>query len=101
MPSHSQRRRLGGRTMNGKTTVEAVSATELLRGDHRRIRELFSDFESLDRETKNYIARTAIDEIELHTLLEEKLFYPAVRSQVEEAGELVAESVEAHHLAKI
>ncbi len=88
--------------MNGKTsTVEAISATDLLRGDHRRIKELFRDFESVDRETKNYIARTAIEEIELHTLLEEKLFYPAVEREVEGCEEILSDSREAHHIAKL
>jgi len=88
--------------MNAKTaqTLDVVGATDLLREDHRKIKELFREFESAGYERKKALAAAIMREIEVHTVIEEELFYPAARRALED-DELIVESEEAHHVAKV
>ena len=83
------------------STVEAVSALDILRGEYRRIQELIRDFQSVDRETKKYVARTAIEEIKLNHMLEQKVLFPAIHAEAEQASPLLAEIEESHRLAQL
>jgi hemerythrin-like domain-containing protein len=73
-------------------------ANQLLREDHRKVKELFRQFESAtDRRQKKRIALEAIQELDVHTKIEEEIYYPAVRKRDrEDAAELVAEAEEEH-----
>ncbi|HEY2990598.1 MAG TPA: hemerythrin domain-containing protein [Candidatus Binatia bacterium] len=76
-------------------------AVQLLRQDHQKVQELFKQFEeSEDRQTKKQIAATALNELKVHAALEEELFYPAVRQEIDEE-EKVDEAEEEHHVAKL
>jgi len=81
------------------------NALELLRQDHTKVKELFTEFEQTDDEaTKKGIVDTALLELEVHAQLEEETFYPAVRDRVkgdEENEELMDEADEEHHVAKV
>ncbi|HTM08216.1 MAG TPA: hemerythrin domain-containing protein, partial [Verrucomicrobiae bacterium] len=69
--------------------------------DHRKVKELFRQFEEAeDDSTKKEIAQTAIKELKVHTALEEELFYPAVRREIDEE-EKIDEALEEHHVAKL
>jgi hemerythrin superfamily protein len=60
-------------------------AIEMLLEDHKRVQKLFKDFEKNDRadeETVREIAETACMEVQIHAILEEELFYPAIRSHL-------------------
>jgi hemerythrin-like domain-containing protein len=60
-------------------------AIEMLVEDHKRVQKLFKDFEKNDRadeETLREIAETACMEVQIHAILEEELFYPAIRSHL-------------------
>jgi hemerythrin superfamily protein len=73
----------------------------MLREDHQKVQELFRRFEqSEDEQTKNEIARTAIQELTVHATLEEEIFYPAAQEVVEEE-DLIDEAHEEHHVAKL
>ncbi|MGH9224643.1 MAG: hemerythrin domain-containing protein [Acidimicrobiales bacterium] len=39
--------------------------------------------------------------MEVHTQIEEQIFYPTIRDASEELAEVVAECVEEHHVAKV
>jgi hypothetical protein len=76
-------------------------AVEMLRQDHRKVQKLFEQFEhSEDSETKKRIAESALVELQVHAALEEELFYPAVREEIDEK-EKVDEAEEEHHVAKL
>ena len=60
------------------------SATEMLMQDHRRVQKLFKDFDKVDRgdeEAVRELVETACLELQIHSMLEEEIFYPAVRAQ--------------------
>lgn len=57
----------------------------MLMQDHERILRYFKDFESVDRsdaEAVRELVETVCLELQIHSLLEEEIFYPAVREQV-------------------
>jgi hemerythrin-like domain-containing protein len=56
---------------------------DMLMDDHRRVQRLFKDFEKADRadtESLRELVETTCMELQIHTMLEEELFYPALRS---------------------
>ena len=60
-------------------------AIQLLRADHREVEELFEKFEKASGdEKKEQIARQICTELKVHTMLEEEIFYPALRGKVED-----------------
>ena len=60
------------------------TATEMLMQDHKRVQKLFKDFEKVDRDDEEAVrelVETACLELQIHSMLEEEIFYPAVRAQ--------------------
>jgi hemerythrin superfamily protein len=53
-------------------------AIALLKADHRRVEELFEQYESA-RSRKADIAKKICMELTIHTMIEEEIFYPACR----------------------
>src|SRR5438309_2671142 len=79
------------------------SATKLLREDHDKVRGLFKQWEKAEgqRAGRGEIVREACFELTVHSEIEEKVFYPAVRDAGRrEPEKLVRESYEEHKLAK-
>ena len=79
-------------------TVPAV--IEMLKDDHKKVKELFNDFDSADGGAQAAIALTAIHELEIHAVLEETLIYPAIREAIDDA-DMMNEAVEEHHLVHV
>jgi hemerythrin-like domain-containing protein len=80
-----------------------MDAITLLKDDHSTVKDLFRRFESAGDDalkTKREIVDRIIEELSVHSAIEEQLFYPAVRSDVEEAEDDVLESLEEHHIVK-
>jgi hemerythrin-like domain-containing protein len=78
-----------------------MDAVSMLREDHRKVKELFQQFEEAeDINRKRQIAQQAIKELKVHAALEEELFYPAVRREIDDE-EKIDEAVEEHHVAKL
>jgi hemerythrin-like domain-containing protein len=79
-----------------------MDAIALLKADHRKVKELFRQFEAAGSrayQKKKGLAEEISTEIRLHSRLEEELFYPAVKARTDQDGkDLVAESVEEHHV---
>ncbi|WP_042373231.1 hemerythrin domain-containing protein [Streptacidiphilus neutrinimicus] len=78
-----------------------MDAIVLLKDDHNTVERLFKDFEKAgDRahKTKRDIADEVIEELTVHTWIEEKIFYPAAREAVPQTKDHVLESVEEHHV---
>jgi hemerythrin superfamily protein len=81
--------------------VEDIAATEMLREDHRAVKGLFEEFVSTEEsEAKKRLVDKALIELTIHAKLEEELFYPAVRKELEDDA-LMDEAAEEHHVAKL
>ena len=73
-----------------------MDALQMLREDHRKMRELFRQFEDAQGTAmKRSIADTALVELNIHSVLEEEIFYPAMRRQGN-ASEMVRRAEEEH-----
>ena len=80
-----------------------MKATDLLKKQHREVKGLFKKIENTEgaRERKQLLDQIT-QALELHTRLEEEIFYPAVRAlETRKAEEMVAEALEEHHVVKL
>lgn len=83
------------------TRILSAKPTDLLKKDHRRIRELFDLFEEAEPDEKQPLFEEIRNELTLHAQIEEELFYPALEEvEDEECQELVEEAREEHELVK-
>lgn len=71
----------------------------MLKEDHKKVKQLFSEFEKADGRSKRRIVNEAILELEVHAAIEEEIFYPGVMKAAGE--EIMAEAEEEHHVAKV
>jgi hemerythrin superfamily protein len=82
-----------------------MNAIAMLKTDHRKVKELFRKYEAAGSrayQKKKDIAEEIFTEISIHSILEEELFYPAVKERTDEDGkDLLAESLEEHHVVAI
>jgi len=64
-------------------------ATDLLRADHRRVNGLFHQYEAQDiaQGDSAAVVQQLCDELDIHTQLEEEIFYPALRERLDEHGQ--------------
>ena len=77
-------------------------AIVMLKKDHDTVQDLFTQFKQADvMSQKKRIATDAITELRMHALIEEELFYPALRGKEVVDQELLNESDEEHHVAKL
>jgi hemerythrin superfamily protein len=80
-----------------------MDALELLTNDHNDVRQMFRELQEAQRsgdlaltsEVRDAICR----EITVHTEIEERVFYPAVRQRGGECARLVEEGIEEHREA--
>ena len=81
-----------------------MDALDLLTGDHNRVRGLFTRFKSAkeadDLATMTTLATKILDELHVHTTIEEEIFYPELQDATEEIHETITEGFEEHHVAK-
>ncbi len=76
-------------------------AIELLKQDHREVEALFSEFQKTSGEkTKEKIAQKICTELKIHAIIEEEIFYPALRGRIEDDDDLNEGMVE-HDGAKV
>jgi SHS2 domain-containing protein len=79
---------------------KSQDAITLLREDHRKVEDLFKQFEKATGDgRKERLAREICLELSVHTALEEEIFYPACDGVVEE--DLLKESFVEHDAAKL
>lgn len=69
----------------------SAGALDLLRTDHDRVRALFREFEQLkgsdeEDERKSELVDEICYELTLHTMIEEEIFYPAVRAAIDDSA---------------
>lgn len=74
-----------------------MNAIKLLTEDHNKVRKLFGKVKASDSNSeKNKLFKQIKQELEIHTHIEEKIFYPKVREN-KEIEDIVAESLQEHH----
>ena len=75
-------------------------AIALLKDDHRKVEELFEQFEKASGDgRKEKLAQEICLELSVHAQIEEEIFYPACEGKVEE--DLLKESYVEHDAAKV
>jgi len=82
--------------MPSETYTDAIA---LLKADHRKVEGLFEKFEGARAGSKQALAEEICNELKIHTLLEEEIFYPALEGKVEE--DKLAEAYVEHDGAKV
>ena len=80
-----------------------MDAIELLTQDHQTVKELFEQYEGLsDRSlvSKRKLALKICEELSKHAMVEEEIFYPAVRDASRSNEDLIDEATVEHASAK-
>ena len=81
-------------------TQKAGSAVDLLEEDHSQVEAFFDEYEDLDdAKQKEDLATRICLALQVHTQIEEEIFYPAVRSVIGKP-ELIDEALVEHASAK-
>ena len=82
------------------TDTQPQDGLQLLAADHRRVEGLFADFEKASgTAAKERLVRQICTELKIHTMIEEEIYYPAVRGKVEDAD--LDEAYVEHDSAKL
>jgi hemerythrin-like domain-containing protein len=76
-----------------------MDAFNLLKADHRKVEDLFSELESASGQAKMRVFEQIKTELELHTHIEETIFYPALE-EPKQTHELTLEAYEEHDVVK-
>lgn len=76
-----------------------MDAFNLLKADHRKVEELFSQLESASGKAKMRVFEQIKTELELHTHIEETIFYPALEKP-KQTHDLTLEAYEEHDVVK-
>ena len=76
-----------------------MDAFELLKADHEKVNALFDELEAATGQAKLNVFNQIKTELELHTHLEETIFYPALEKP-EETHDLTLEAYEEHKVVK-
>ena len=91
------------RSKSGAARAQPL-ALELLMADHRKVEDLFEQFEQekeSDEGTRREIAQQICAELTIHAQVEEELLYPWLREQLEDDDmEMVEEAQVEHNSAK-
>jgi hypothetical protein len=90
-----------GVTKSGRASARPDDAVSLLMADHRKVEDLFKQYEKAkkDETKKQAIFQQISMELKVHTQIEEEVFYPASREFVDDA-EMVNEAEVEHASAK-
>jgi hemerythrin superfamily protein len=89
------------KTLNKKQGGEVMAnAAQLIRKDHKKVEGLIKRFtQAKNAEARKRIANQVLEELEVHTKLEEEIFYPAVRRELHEE-EMLDEAQSEHDQAR-
>ena len=72
-----------------------TNPVELLKADHRKVKQLFSQFESAGEKEKAGIFAEIARELQVHTKVEEEIFYPVVKKM---DSDMALEAEEEHNI---
>jgi hypothetical protein len=77
-----------------------TDAIALLKADHRKVEDLFEQFEKASGASrKQAIAEQICNELKIHTTVEEEIFYPAFKGKIED--KTLSEAYVEHDGAKV
>ena len=65
-------------------TPTYTDAIALLKADHRKVEDLFEKFENARAGSKQKLAEEICNELKIHTIIEEEVFYPALKGKIED-----------------
>jgi len=78
-----------------------MNAIELLKDDHDKVSRLFQKVKATEEgEEHKELFKKIKAELDVHTHIEEKIFYPRLREE-EELEDITLEGIEEHHQAKM
>jgi len=86
-----------------ESLIQPADAIEMLKADHRRVHKLFQSYEATNEPAmQQRIAMALFVALELHTQLEETVFYPAFAEATNRTGHaLVDTSLEDHEQIEV
>ena len=76
-----------------------MNAFQLLKNDHKIVSGLFDQIESASGQAKTQLFTRLKSELDVHALIEEKIFYPALENK-KESREITLEAYEEHKVVK-
>ncbi len=80
--------------------VEPIDAVTLLKADHRKVDGLFEEFDAARGSGKKAdIVAQIVMELKIHTMIEEEIFYPALRGKIDDS--IIDEGYVEHDGAKV
>ncbi|PUA20124.1 hemerythrin domain-containing protein [Glaciimonas sp. PCH181] len=89
--------------MDTKVSSRFKDATTLLIHDHDSVKAKFKEFEAMGNRArigKKKLADAICTELTIHTMIEEDIFYPAVKRQAEDGPAMIKEALAEHAGAK-
>ena len=86
-------------TQSSRQNQTYTDAIALLKADHRKVEDLFEKFEKARSGSKEKLAHEICNELKIHTIIEEEIFYPALQGKIEE--ETWSEAYVEHDGAKV
>jgi hemerythrin superfamily protein len=79
-----------------------MKATDLLKKQHRQVEKLFKQAEKAQPRQRRQLMDQIVEQLKLHTQIEEEIFYPAVRELgTSKAEEMIDEAFEEHHVVDL
>src|SRR5262245_33420148 len=76
------------------------NAVQLIKQDHKKVEGLFQKFKKTKgQDAKRRIAEQAMDQLEIHAKIEEEIFYPAAKKELED-GDMIDEALREHGMVK-
>ena len=86
---------------SSKPKSDPGDVVAMLKADHRKVEELFERFEQARQgDRKQALVLEICTELTIHSMLEEELFYPACKGEIEE-DEMLDEAYVEHDGAKV
>jgi hemerythrin superfamily protein len=77
-----------------------MNAIELLKADHDKVDLLFQKVKATEEDEHKALFEKIREELEIHTHIEETIFYPKMKEEPE-LEDIVLEGIEEHHQAKM
>ena len=80
-----------------------MKATDVLKRQHREVKRLFKKVQGTESAAeRRKLMNQIIEQLQIHTKIEEEIFYPAMREvRSKKAEEMVNEALEEHHVVKL
>ena len=77
-----------------------MNAIELLKQDHDKVDRLFQKVKATEEDRHQELFEQIKQELEIHTHIEETIFYPKIKEE-KELEDIVLEGIEEHHQVKM